>query len=534
MTTKNSFWLICGFGAISVVAIIHLFISKKRYTEKTLFVITVIFMLFPIFGQMFNAFSYVSNKWVWAVSILVNFIICNTVNYIFTSINKSLYKKFFVFAFILLTYYTIFINSNYLNDEKIDNNYMNCVKAEDAKNWVLYDEAESIKEYKDKINDKTFSRYDTDYEDWNNGMLKETPNISYYWTLSNKYLVDFKKTLYDRESWINVFTNYDNRIILDALSLVKYYVHDKNKPLSIKNIKRVWENNGFDIFEKQNFLDISYVYNKFIKRTDFDKLNIGEKEIILLNTCVLNENANTKFINTYSFDFSKSLILFEQKDGYLNTKLDNNYISIAVDNAKINNQNYEYTLVFENLNYIGKEEATNLSIFGDNDYLNNIVYHNKTHQHYTDTHNFAVNLKKDMIDNITIFFDEKGEYTYDSLYLIALPIDYINESLNKLKETVVNNITVNKDSLSGEVYANEDGMLVFSIPYTKFWKVIIDGKEVEYFNANLKNIGIYIHKGRHDVKIVYKNTLFDIGVIVSIIILAIFIVKETLIKCNIS
>lgn len=535
--SKRYYWLVCGYGIISVISLLLLFVLKKHYIEKILFILSTIFMLFPFFGHVFNAFSYISNKWVWSVSILINFIIYDTFNDAYKKINNNLYKKIFLSTYILLTILTILWNSQIFNSAKNDNNYMACGKVEDINNWILHDDAEALKQYKNKINDIKFSRYDTNYDDWNVGFLKNLPNISYYWTLTNKYLVDFRQQFYDRESWMNVFTNYDNRMVLDAISSVKYFVNDRrNNKFIPANSKLVDDNDFFEVYENNIYCNIAYVYDRFMRREDFNELDIGEKELTILNACVLDNKTNKDFIKLSDYDFSNSIVIYEDDDGYLDVEKDNNYINFTINNVDLVNDSYEYKLVFKNLNYVGEKEQANISIFGNNFLLNNIIFFNKQHQHYRNIHNFAANLKRNDFNNLTIIFDEEGAYTWDSLYIVALPVAYIKSAIKNLNESIDEELEVSKFGLSGNINVKKDGVLVLSVPYTKFWKVYLDGKQVEYYNANIKNIGINITKGKKTLKIVYDNILFRIGCIISITTVAIclicFILKP--IRCLLS
>lgn len=524
--SNTSYWLVCGYGFISIIPILYMFVNKKRFVEKILLLISIIFMLFPFFGQIFNAFSYVSNKWVWAVSILVHYIICHSFCIIHKKLNNIRQKNIFTILYVFFAIIvTIMFNSHILNMPNVDNNYLNCGKYNDINDWILNDDAKILKDYKLKSNDTELTRYDTDYEDWNVGFLKNMPNISYYWTLTNKYLVDFRQSFYGRDAYVHVFTNYDNRLVLDAISSVKYFVHDKNKFFLPRNSKLVDENKNFDLYKYNDFCNISYVQEKCISKEDFDKLKIGEKEIAILNACIVDNNEKGKLINSDELDFSTIVELYNKNSGYINTKRDNNYINIPIDRNGLKELNYEYKLVFENLNYEGDEDFANISIFGNNNFLNSIVYHNKNHQHYSNIHNFAANLKIDNLSNVTLIFDQEGVYTYDAMYIFAMPVEYIFDSIKKLNGTSKNYIISNNNEISGNIEVNNNGVLVLSIPYTKFWKIYVDNEEVPYFNANLKYIGIDINRGKKNIKLIYDNKLFSIGCIISFITILAILIK---------
>lgn len=81
-----------GVLALSAVAIIALFASKKDVTGKMLIVLFVIFsaiLLLPVLGRIMNGFAYPNNRWVWAYALLIGYITTYMVPRLLSTSNAS-------------------------------------------------------------------------------------------------------------------------------------------------------------------------------------------------------------------------------------------------------------------------------------------------------------------------------------------------------------------------------------------------------------------------------------------------------------
>ena len=69
-------WTHMGYTGIGMIAVLVLFLMKKKYTSlKSAFVILALMLLIPFGGYMMNGFIYVLNRWTWAVALLTSYIL---------------------------------------------------------------------------------------------------------------------------------------------------------------------------------------------------------------------------------------------------------------------------------------------------------------------------------------------------------------------------------------------------------------------------------------------------------------------------
>ena len=80
--------------------------------------------------------------------------------------------------------------------------------------------------------------------------------------------------------------------------------------------------------------------------------------------------------------------------------------------------------------------------------------------------------------------------------------------------------TLDAARLTGRVKAEAEGFLVIALPYEPAWKVRVDGEPVSAFAADWGLIGVRVSAGEHTVELVYRNTLYLIGLAVSAVSLA--------------
>ena len=76
----------------------------------------------------------------------------------------------------------------------------------------------------------------------------------------------------------------------------------------------------------------------------------------------------------------------------------------------------------------------------------------------------------------------------------------------------------------GSITAEENEIVMTTIPYDKYWKVYVDGERVETYEVLDSLLAFDITAGEHEIELRYSSTMFNVGITVSIIGLAIFVV----------
>lgn len=76
----------------------------------------------------------------------------------------------------------------------------------------------------------------------------------------------------------------------------------------------------------------------------------------------------------------------------------------------------------------------------------------------------------------------------------------------------------------GSITAEENEIVMTTIPYDKYWNVYVDGERVETYEVLDSLLAFDITAGEHEIELRYSSTMFNVGITVSIIGLAIFVV----------
>jgi hypothetical protein len=77
--------------------------------------------------------------------------------------------------------------------------------------------------------------------------------------------------------------------------------------------------------------------------------------------------------------------------------------------------------------------------------------------------------------------------------------------------------------IEAEVDAAEPSLVVLSQAYYRPWRAFVDGKPTQIFRANYAFQAVQVPGGRHQLKLIYKDRLFELGVIISLLTLGVVV-----------
>jgi len=91
---------------------------------------------------------------------------------------------------------------------------------------------------------------------------------------------------------------------------------------------------------------------------------------------------------------------------------------------------------------------------------------------------------------------------------------------NSIEGSVARVIKYSPDEVKINADMTESGVLVLGDNYYPGWKVFVDGKEKELLKANFFLRGVFLGKGKHEVRFAYEPISFRIGLIISVLTFA--------------
>ena len=388
--------------------------------------------------------------------------------------------------------------------------------------------------------DKSLYRVATNVPESNNESYKYGYNsLNTYLSIGNKYITLLSKDLMILNSTkTNALREFDSRMRITSLLNSKYYIVSKKKNTyvpygytliyEIKDTKN--DENTAQIYKNDNSLPIGVFYDNYTKKQEYDKLSALEKEQALLKTAVVE---NTDEIKQYSIKSDNTILnnlltqnvkytisdankIVDQKTKKIKPKKDKNNFKLTITD---NVQNCELYLLITNQKYSKNDEYTITASYNKQK-KQQVIRDKFGSPYYIETPNILFNLGYRDIHtgNITISFSTtSGEYTYDNIKLIAVPVDNYITDIANLRTTQFELTSFSDENLLGRINANSNGILQISTSYTTGWKAFVDGKEANTINVNTGFIGIPLTQGEHTIKLVYSSPLLKLGIYLSCI-----------------
>ncbi len=544
-----------GLTSLVILAIINLF-NKKNKEQLFLGIILSLTLFFPFINYILNGTMYIDAKvlipflplCIIAIAILFKNLFNGNFNYkrtliIFILISLfadfSGYQKILYFVDVLVVVGSLLLYKKFKKD--IFMVVFLCVISFTASTSISkYDElvtkksaleeTTNIKEVVDYITD-----LDSSYYRINDGLGNTTDNkiynnLKYYSSTlySSIYHKGYNKFYYDVMnnnviSRNRVITSSNNNILFNIFHGQKYLINKNCKELQGYNY--VDKINNICLYQNENVLPIGYASSKIMGEEEFLKIPYPYNVEYLLNNIVIKRDTKTDFVsNIKKIDYNLKKLEKEN----LETSKDNDiYTVTAYQKARMT-----YKLDSENKNkilFIRFKMANNptcsegdiyITINGNKNKLTckEWKYHN---QNYV----FDYVIADKNLEKLTISFKE-GTYKIKDIEVYSLDYSYIENLRNDVSEFNISKMI--DDEIKGNINVLEDGYFTISIPYDIGFKAFVDGKEVKIEKVNNTFMGFKIEKGEHEIRFVYTSPLKNIGSIVSLFGISLFILTLVL------
>lgn len=590
MRFKN--WTAIGVAS-AVILMLPILFTKLRSKEAkvyfSFFIITTIMLLFPITASMMNGFSFPNNRWVFAYSFILSYIvtICFDAKLQYTKkqkvvmlitlifygligcwITKCKIKENLDFYISIMIAFIIWLLIAYPYKSKKSKKHIiylvtllvmvniliisfalySPIGKGYVKEFIDYHSIENvyatingkIKNYKQAIeyikqNDDSFYRVaknDCVYQ--NISLLYDYHPIELFFSLGNKSVFQLSSELEDRcYTATRCVNGADRRTKVTTLLGNKYYICDKEDSRYVPYGYELYHQiENTHIYINKNYLPVGIIYDTYITKEEFEKFSPLEKEDALITTAMIKENVNNvKREENIEERVEKPIVLnYQIKDN----KIKNNSINITKKNEEINlilktiPSNTEVYLSIKNLKYKSETKNTDFQVTTVFDGIKSSeqVQDCISSAYYMKNKDFLINLgisKEGQSNKLKIKFNNKGIYSFDELKILAVSMEQYIDKINKLER--MTNTEYGNDFISGEIEANQSGILQIATSYSKGWKVYVDDEEVKLLKVNEALIGCEVEKGKHQVRFQYETPYLKLGIFESIIGVLAYIVE---------
>ena len=560
-----------GLSVVVFLGMTALFCEKDEKLLKVLMAISILFFLFPIFGQILNGFSYPSHRWCWAFILLccyvtakkwddivamprrpLTWVFCLVTGYFifFHIIYPKEYHRTISFVccaflciiwlcysrtekysvrqavLILVAILSIVVNANY---RFVKCGWLKTCYPPEKLTVLLDNEATAIK----SLGDTDFYRYSGDNLTFNANMLAGLSSPQYYWSMTNRNISEYRQALgRDNNLGYHRYYDYDSRTMMEALSCVRYF-YTKNKsrvPYGFESAKLPYT------YKSGNALPLGYSYNSYILRDDFEKHSELEKQQILLQSMVLDKPVVAEQNSSFRFDDRK--ISYEIKPSS-DIEVGQGKIVVKKENASLKLvfqgiADAETYLCFNNLNFIGKSSYRfyQYSYYRAPFYIKQAGENREVEfclpreEYYVDIHDFVFNLgySREPKKEVTLTFEKKGTYSFDQMAVVCQPFDAFPTQIESLRRDAWTDVHFAPNRVSGTVDFSSDKLMLISIPYGKGWSTYVDGRKTPLLRGNIMNLALPVAKGKHTIELVYATPFLKTGFCISVATIFLFTV----------
>lgn len=386
-----------SWGCLPLLLVFFLFLRKSKiYLQLKVGIgLCLIFVSSPIFGSIFNGFSYTVNRWTLGLSFLIGILVVFTVEQLKTiSVKEWGILMFLSVLYIIITLWTneilinnskiclafllfcictigvlrflkapkkllytccmalicanIFINSYYLyspNQQAYSNLFIKngsvlasitesggAAVPEDAEPFYRYGESNTQQ-------DITFNTA---------AINKKFSTCGYYSLIDGNVTGYFQDILSSTGMSDTVIAGFDDRAIPQTLANTKYFVLPDDlkryRPYGYRRKAGTYtaETEGgmmagmtYNAWKNDYFLPFGYTYENFIPTEKWDQLNFLEKEEAMLQTCYMKDTENITVSENQDLKFDNIRLPFEVECGKGIT-YENGRITVSEPNASLN------------------------------------------------------------------------------------------------------------------------------------------------------------------------------------------------------
>ncbi len=343
ISNGGSYWICMGYAAPVLPALFLLFYKKKNRQLKIYFGICIVIMLFPFLGQILNGFSYMANRWSFAMALVaayimsqmwqelmtlsrnegrflglgcgVYFVLCLLLDYSRTKeVFASLVIALFFVLFLLLTMdmgketlacryknqisvmillVSILLSGFWLYSYEGDNYLSELIEADNVQGDLFANEATAVNIVAESEgNGEKFVRYSGKDLHRNVALRTNLSSTQYFWSMSNSNVIQFRRELQVADNPVYQYDDYDDRAFLMAHSSILYYVAPAAEP---------YEPYGF-----------SYVSTINVRSNEIEEIleklkeELGVEELTKEQIAVVNKNKTDAYL-VYRNDYALPL-----------------------------------------------------------------------------------------------------------------------------------------------------------------------------------------------------------------------------------
>lgn len=316
-------------------------------------------------------------------------------------------------------------------------------------------------------------------------------------------------------------TSSSNNIFFQTLMNVKYvFAKAGDQPVGYELVK---QNKEYGIYKNDNVYPLGYVTTNIYQKSFYDTLKYPYNMELLMNGVVVENQGNNAFksyIEQYEMEYPSTI------DGLKVVKTDKGYTVTAKKNItfdvplKEKIKDNQILMIKFRVDKSQSCKKGDLSI-AINQISNKLTC--KQWMYHNGNFDFEYAISGKEIDHLSIYMS-KGTFEIIDVETYILDYQTFKNNSKQVEPMIIDMEKTKGDKIFGTVDVSKNGYFVLSIPYDEAFKIKVDGKKQEFSKINDVFLGFSLEKGTHEIEITYNAPWKNIGVIVSVISVILFLI----------
>ncbi|HJB27325.1 MAG TPA: YfhO family protein [Candidatus Blautia faecavium] len=567
-------YTLIGVAGVCALALTIILMKRKRFSAlKGGVLLFALLFCIPYAGHVLNGFSYVNNRWSFAAVVFFPYLFVKVYPEFFTLSKKERWVLFFTalaygtyiiwypatrrigsvlggIGVILPAFLLLFIkkkqavasvlagsialsgaaNVLYAYNLK-DGEWVRARQNLDigeANKMVHADVYEGLKEQPD-IDKYRYEQATTTI--YNTAMLNQLNSGQFYFSIAPEGISDFFDDNYVITLMEQVIHGVNGRAWLMKLFGMKYYIGTEDTvpygfvPLEPETIY----SNGEQIYVDTSPVPLAYTYDRYIPQETYEQMSGEQRQEAMLQGVVLQESdlplCEPEFTSSevpYEIIRQRGVEVSENEKIEVKRKgagmilevegdaLCETYVSF--ENFQYHGWEWEEASVFEG-NY-ADEASIKIELLDEGKSGNRTITLRSYKNDFLDNRgNFTANLgyHEEGVKRIKITFNQPGTYSFDNMRVVCQEMDTLDDYAVQRTEDQIKDFSYSGNTISCSLTLDQPKALVFAVPYSEGWSLLVDGEAAEIKKANGMFMAAELGAGSHRVELRYETPYIRAG-----------------------
>jgi uncharacterized membrane protein YfhO len=312
------------------------------------------------------------------------------------------------------------------------------------------------------------------------------------------------------------YSNFDDRLFIETMFGSRYLVEnkkDKYIPPYVYTLSKQTDN--YFVYENQNNVGFDLWYTNTTTQQSYNKMNIAQKDALLLQSAVVDENIPRLSSNQID-DVTTEIPLNWTKATMHNVEYKNGILTAGKEaslNIPINNNNNNDGEMLFSLNIKPLNgQMIMLKVNGKS-----TIKQDENYPYIYPINQFTFRLDGNT-KNLKIDISE-GKYNITNEHVWFNSYKYYKDWVTQRNKYNLEDVYINGGEIKGTIKNNEKGILALNIPFSKGWSAKVDGKKQELIKVNGILTGLVLEPGVHHIELSYITPGLVLGAGISIVFL---------------